>query len=181
MLSKSGRIRLRAPEPADAQLIYHWENDPLIWRVGDTYVPYSMFQIEEFILNSGDLYTNKQLRLMIEALIETKFQVIGAIDMYDFEPRHSRAGVGIMLTANQRGKGYAAEALDVFQQYAFETLNLHQLFCFIAANNQESIAVFMKRGFQQTGIRKEWLNENGHWIDQFQFQLINPRHQLLHQ
>jgi diamine N-acetyltransferase len=179
MLSKSGRIRLRAPEPADAQLIYQWENDPQIWRVGDTYVPYSMFQIEEFILNAGDLYANKQLRLMIDSVTGKKLQVIGTLDMYDFDPRHSRAGVGIMITANERGKGFALEALEVFEQYAFETLNLHQLFCLIASNNMESIAVFMKRGFMQTGIRKEWLNEHGKWIDQIQFQLINPHHKLL--
>ncbi len=179
MLSKSGRIRLRAPEPTDAQLIYQWENDPQIWRVGDTYAPYSMFQIEEFILNASDLYANKQLRLMIEVAINNGFKVVGSIDMYDFDPRHSRAGVGIMISAKERGNGYASEALEVFEMYAFETLNLHQLFCFITVDNHESISVFTKRGFIQTGIRKEWLNENNNWIDQIQFQRFNPTHKLI--
>ncbi len=179
MLSQSKRLRLRVPEPADAQLLYQWENDPGIWHVGDTLVPYSMFQIEEFILNSADIYANKQLRLMIETLDRKPSQIIGAIDMYDFDPRHSRAGIGIMIVAAERGKGFAGEALQAFEQYAFQTLNLHQLYCYVAVDNAESIRVFEKRGYKQTGLRKDWLNEGGKYTDQLQFQLINPNHQLI--
>ncbi len=181
MFSKSGQIRLRAPEPADAQLIYHWENDPQIWRVGDNFVPYSMFQIEDFVLNSADLYANKQLRFMIEKRHGDKFVVIGTLDMYDFDPRHSRAGVGIMIENASRGKGFASQALEVFEQYAFETLNLHQLYCFINSDNEPSIAVFTKLGYIQTGVRREWIQENNFWIDQIQFQHFNPNHQLITQ
>lgn len=181
MFSKSGQIRLRAPEPADARLIYHWENNPQIWRVGDHFVPYSMFQIEEFILNSTDLYANKQLRFMVEKRHGDKFIVVGTIDMYDFDPRHSRAGVGIMIDSAERGNGFASQALEVFEQYAFDTLNLHQLYCFINADNEPSIAVFVKLGYIQTGIRKQWIQVNNVWIDQIQLQHINPNHQFINQ
>lgn len=179
MISPTGRLRLRAPEPADAQLLYQWENNPDIWHVGDTLVPYSMFQIEEFILNAGDLYANKQLRLMIETFDRKSNQLVGAIDMYDFDPRHSRAGVGIMIVAAERGNGFAGEALQTFEQYVFQTLNLHQLYCFVNIHNAESIRIFEKRGYKKTGVRKDWLNEGGSWTDQLQFQLINPNHQLI--
>lgn len=181
MFSKSGQIRLRAPEPADAQLIYQWENDPRIWRVGDNFVPYSMFQIEEFILNSNDLFTNKQLRFMIEKRHDTNYVVVGTLDMYDFDPRHSRAGVGILIDHAARGNGFASQALETFEKYAFETLNLHQLYCYINTENEHSIALFIKLGYIHTGVRREWIQENNRWHDQIQLQHINPNHQLINQ
>jgi len=41
-------ISLRAVEPADIDLLYHWENDTSIWKVSNTLTPYSHFQIEEY-------------------------------------------------------------------------------------------------------------------------------------
>lgn len=181
MFSKSGQIRLRSPEPSDARVIYQWENDPQLWRAGDTLVPYSMFQIEEFILNSSDLYGNKQLRFMIEKQTNNKFMVIGMLDMYDFDPHNSRAGVGLMIVKEARGKGFASEAIETFEQYAFITLNLHQLFCFINSDNKSSLALFTKLGYLQTGLRKHWIRVHTSWIDQIQLQHINPNHQLISQ
>ncbi len=179
MLSSSGRIKLRAPEPSDAQLIYNWENDPQVWRAGDTLIPYSMYQIEEFILNASDLYSNKQLRLMIDFAKAKPIRTVGAVDLYDFDPRHNRAGVGIMINSADRGNGIAGEALDVFEDYVFTIINLHQLYCFVNEDNEASISLFRKRGYEQTGIRKHWVNQGDKWLNQLQFQKINPKHLLI--
>ena len=60
MFAQSENLIIRAAEPQDAALIYQWENDQEIWRVSETYVPYSMYQIEEFLLGNNDL--TKRLR-----------------------------------------------------------------------------------------------------------------------
>ena len=40
-------------------------------------------------------------------------QAVGAVDLFDFEPYHLRAGVGILIhKAENRGKGYAGDALQ---------------------------------------------------------------------
>ena len=46
---KGKRLLLRAVEPSDIDLLYQWENDPLIWKVSNTITPYSRFQIEEYV------------------------------------------------------------------------------------------------------------------------------------
>ena len=50
MFTQNENIIIRAAEPKDASLIYDWENDQEIWRVSETYMPYSFYQIEQFLL-----------------------------------------------------------------------------------------------------------------------------------
>lgn len=169
-------IGLRALEPEDANLLYQWENDRDIWEVSETMVPFSMFQIEQFILDSGDIYSSKQLRMMIDLMEgKQKTKTIGTIDLYEFDPRNNRAGVGVYMSLPFRRKGFATIALDLCIRYAFENLRLHQLYCLIAQNNLSSIALFEKNGFERTGVHKDWLLLQDHYVDQFHYQLLNQK------
>ena len=38
---KGEKVRLRAPEPSDLDLIYEWENNTTVWQSGETLVPFS--------------------------------------------------------------------------------------------------------------------------------------------
>ena len=106
-------IQLRALEPSDLKLLYRWENDSAVWSVSGTLVPFSKFVLEEFVNQAHqDIYTNKQVRLMIDLKYvddedsEDEVKCIGCVDLFDFDPKNKRAGVGILI-ANQadRGKG----------------------------------------------------------------------------
>ena len=60
-------IQLRALEPEDLNRLYRWENDSSIWSVSGTLMPFSKFILEEFVNQAHqDIYTNKQLRLIID-------------------------------------------------------------------------------------------------------------------
>jgi len=167
-------IRLRAVEPNDIDILYHWENDTSIWRVSDTLTPFSRFQIEEYVMNTRkDIYAARQLRLMIDLHNSVpEIQPIGSIDLFDFDPLHLRAGVGILIREDYREKGYAGEALDLLKKYVFTTLHLHQLYCNIASDNEQSIRLFIKHGFEKCGIKKEWLRHENCWTDEWMFQCI---------
>ena len=173
-LLNGNNLRLRAIEPTDLDFIYTIENDPMIWRVGNTLIPYSRHQLEQYILSSQhDLYSEKQLRLMIDLLLpENEKKTIGVIDIYDFEPHHEHAGVGIFVLPEEQEKGYATEALQVLIRYCFEILKLRMLHCNITAENTSSIRLFEKAGFLQCGLKKEWRYLDNGWIDELMFQLI---------
>lgn len=168
-------LRLRALEPDDVDLLYSWENDTSIWNVGSTLAPFSRYHLEEYVLNSqNDIFATKQLRLMID-LIETgeKKKSVGTIDLFDFEPLHHRAGVGILICGPSREKGYGFEAMQIFIRYAFGTLHLHQLFCNISPDNISSLNLFNKIGFEKCGIKKDWIHDGQKWQEEWMFQLIN--------
>jgi diamine N-acetyltransferase len=170
---KGKNISLRAPEPSDIDLIYSWENDPAIWRVSNTTSPYSRYDIEQFVLNTHhDIFAAKQLRLMITEN-SRPLEPLGTIDLFDFDPLHHRAGIGIMIANKERGKGYASESLSILCEYCFNTLNLHQLYCHISVDNKSSLHIFSKAGFEVTGTCKDWTLSEKRWKDAFFMQLIN--------
>ena len=168
-------LLLRAPEPADIDIIFRWENDTSIWHLGNTLTPYSRFAIEQFVLNTdNDIFASKQLRLMIDChSAGAKATTVGSIDLFDFDPYNKRAGIGILIDESSRRQGYAFEALNLLISYCFKTLNLHQLYCNIEKSNEESISLFKKAGFTACGFKKEWLLREGQWMDELMFQLIN--------
>ena len=171
MKLKGQNISLRAVEPDDIDVLYAWENDVENWNVSNTQTPFSRFVLEQYITSAHeDLYTAKQLRLII---CDTENKPVGSIDLFDFEPNHLRAGIGILIAGkDDRRKGYASEALDLLITYCFETLNLHQIYCNITTDNESSILLFQKHGFQITGIKKQWIRENTVYKDELLLQLI---------
>ncbi|MBN2213309.1 MAG: GNAT family N-acetyltransferase [Bacteroidales bacterium] len=170
-------ILLRAPEPGDVDILYKWENNEEIWKVSNIITPFSKHILAKYIENAHlDLYESKQLRLMIDVVNEDIKQpkTIGTVDLFEFDPFHNRAGVGILIgETDERKKGYASMVLDKIIFYAFEILQLHQLFCNISEENTESLKLFKKKGFQVTGTKKEWLKTKNGYKDEYILQIIN--------
>lgn len=100
---------------------------------------------------------------------------IGALDLFEFDPQHSRAGIGILIhDPHMRGRGFATDALDVVCRYAYNTLGLHQLWCNIAADNPASIALFRSAGFTEAGVKREWIWTSEGFCDEIMMQKIFP-------
>ncbi|HCI54554.1 MAG TPA: GNAT family protein [Bacteroidales bacterium] len=169
---KYEEINLRAVEPEDLELLYEWENNSNYWLISNTIVPYSKYLLKKYIENAHrSIFEVGQLRMMIDH-IETK-KTIGTIDLFNFDPFHKRAEVGILIAdENYRKKGCASMALKCLIDYSFNTLHLHQLYCNILSNNIESMQLFKKLGFQETGIKKDWIKTNDGYLDEHIFQLI---------
>jgi diamine N-acetyltransferase len=165
-------ISLRAPEPGDLDLLYIWENDTSIWRISGILAPFSRSVLKMYLDNAAkDIFEMKQLRLIIQ--LKDKHRPIGAIDLFEFDPHHHRAGVGILVAdPSDRRKGYAREALETLMEYCFGILNLHQLYCNIAAGNGSSIALFKQAGFEEIGRKKEWIYTGEGYEDELFFQKL---------
>ncbi|MEO5571769.1 MAG: GNAT family protein [Bacteroidia bacterium] len=178
---KGTSVRLRAIEPSDIDLMYQWENDAEVWNVSGTTSPFSKYTIEKYIETcSRDIYTNKQLRLAIQ-LKDESAKTVGYIDLFDFEPHHQRAGIGILVgDKGERRKNYAKESLQLLIKYGFDVLNLHQLYCHIHESNLVSLRLFSNAGFKQTGILQDWIINNGEWERVFVMQLfrVDPEEEL---
>jgi len=173
MLQKEN-ILLRSPELQDAEFLHALENDHRLWHLSNTLSPFSHFDIEQYILQTDkDVFAAKQVRFMIEKISGEKRKIIGAIDLFSVEAKHRRAGIGITVVDEERGKGLASIALDVLIDYAFAVLNLHQLYCNIEADNKKSLQLFENKGFLKVGKKRDWNLRNGKWVDEILLQLIN--------
>ena len=171
---QSRNIYLRALEPEDLSFIYEIENNENIWEVSNTQTPYSQYLIKQYLDNAHqDIYEAKQLRLVI--CLKNNFKAVGLIDLFDYDPRNNRAGVGIIINhETNRNQGVGSQALELLINYSFIKLNLNQLFANINPENLASVALFTNFGFQKVGTKKQWNLINGIYQNEDLFQLIKP-------
>lgn len=169
---KGNIISLRALEPTDLKYLYQIENNESFWNVSNTQKPFSKDLLQQYLNNSHlDIYEIKQLRLVVTEN-KTNTQV-GFIDLFDFEPKHRRAGIGILIDNTHQNKGYGSLALSLMIDYCFKHLDLHQLYANITSNNIKSITLFENQGFILVGSKKDWIYLNQQYYNELLYQLIN--------
>lgn len=167
-------VSLRALEPEDVNLLYLWENDTKIWHVSNTQMPYSKDYLTKYIHAVSDIYTDKQLRLVIVSTKNKK--AIGFVDLFDVDFNHQRAGIGILIASEKnRNKGFADEAIKLVMNYVFTTLNLSQLFCNILVSNTPSLHLFKKNNFVLIGCKKNWIRTSVGYEDELMLQHLRDK------
>ena len=173
MVTLQGKnIHLRALEPEDLEFVYAIENNENIWEVSNTITPYSKFLIRQYLENAHqDIYEAKQLRLAI--CKNNTSEAVGLIDLFDYDVKNKRAGVGIIIQNEvDRNNGFGKETLGLVIDYAFEQLQLHQLYANIGTENKASLSLFTTFGFEKIGVKKDWNFSNNFFHDEAIFQLI---------
>jgi len=157
------KIKLRAIEPEDLDLLYLIENDTRLWNVGMTNVPYSRYTLHDYIATSSDdIYADRQVRMIIE---NEAGQTVGIADLTNFSPQHLRAETGIVILDKERCKGYATAALHEACDYAQRVLHLHQLYAVVAVSNRAAQSLYEKAGFQHQITLKDWLYDGKKYED----------------
>ncbi|NRA92892.1 MAG: GNAT family N-acetyltransferase [Psychroserpens sp.] len=168
---KGDQIYLRALEPEDLDFIFEIENDQKIWEISNTITPYSKFLIKQYLDHAHkDIYEVKQLRLVIS---NHQDEPIGLIDLFDFDFKNKRAGVGLLIKdTSNRQKGFGKEALSLLIAYSKDHLNLHQLYCNISEKNTKSLKLFQNHGFEIIGLKKDWNLIDGAFKNEYLLQRI---------
>lgn len=161
-------VSLRAIEPGDIDLLFDLENDVELWKYSNRSQPYSRDLLQNYIANAHkDIFEVRQIRFTITAQNDT---AVGFIDLFDYEPLHHRAGVGLAVRKQDRSKGYGGAALRLVGGYAQKQLQLHQLYAFIAGENTISIQLFESQGFTFAGKKKDWNFYEGQYHDESIYQ-----------
>ena len=76
------KLRLRALEPTDLEMMYDIENDKSLWVYSNTSSPFSKHTLKKFIENSHlDILDYKQVRLVIYDDSDS----YGFIDLFDYD------------------------------------------------------------------------------------------------
>jgi len=157
------KVSLRAMEPEDLDLLYRIENDQELWCLGATNVPYSRYTLHEFVANStGDIYVDKQVRLIIE---NEAHETVGLADLTNFDPKHLRAEIGLVIEKPMRRRGYAFEAMVLLHQYARSTLHLHQVFAIVGTDNVATLSLFRQHGYEESACLHQWIFDGTNYLD----------------
>ena len=164
------KINLRAMEPEDLEFLYEIENDERIWNISTTNVPYSRYVLRNYIANTkNDFFADNQVRLIIE---DSAKRNIGILDLVNYDSRHQRAELGIVILEEFRGKGYAYAAIQKTIEHAREYFHLHQIYAFVDVNNADSIKCLRSVGFQEEACLKDWLFKETEYHDAYVMQFF---------
>jgi diamine N-acetyltransferase len=165
-------IVLRALEPEDLDSLFDVENDRSLWQVSNTLAPFSRHLLEQYISKAHqDIFEARQLRLAISP--KNNKLLLGLIDLFDFDPQHRRAGIGIVILKEHQNNGFASQALGLMRDYAFDHLDLHQVFAHIPSNNGQSRRLFERAGFEHAGTQRDWIRSGREFLDVELYQSIN--------
>lgn len=169
---KGEHIYLRALEPEDIDFLDQVENDESLWYLSNTIQPYSRYILKEYLKNAQqDVFEAKQLRLVIFSNDDVR---LGLVDLYDFDPINKRVGLGIVIhSEGNKRKGFGKEAVQLMINYAFNTLDLHQIYVGITENNESSLKLFNSLNFAHTGTKTDWVKTYSGYLNELHFQLIN--------
>lgn len=164
-------ITLRAPEPADIDEMYIWENDPSIWTKGSSRMPMSRQLLYDFVNSyNPDPNVTGQMRLIIESCATG--MAVGCLDLYDYDSLNRRSGVGIVIDPAHQGHGYASRALKLTIDYCRTFLGLHQLWAIVNRENEVSQHLFRSCGFRSCGSLRSWVRVGNRYTDALMFQAL---------
>lgn len=170
-LLSNSTIVLRPLEPTDLDTLYRWENDTALWAVSDTPAPYSRKTLWDYLESyTGDIYAQRQLRLMIT--LRSDNAPVGTIDFINYDPLNNRAELGLFIAQEHRGKGLGRQALDLLTSYARDHIGLRQLYVFIGLDNEVCLQLFESYGYQRVGILKSWIKRGNCYRDAALLQMI---------
>ena len=157
---------LRLLEPSDLDFLERIENDTRLWKYSNTTKPFSNEVLKIYIQNAKqDIVVAGQQRFVI---VDSDSNKLGLIDLFDYEPKHARAAVGVVIIEEFRGKGYAKEGLRLLEENVIQKLNLHQLYAGVSIENNPSRALFKAAGYIETAVKKDW----SYYENQFHDEII---------
>lgn len=163
-------VILRALEPEDIDLLFELENDTVLWKYSNRSQPYSKHLLKNYITNAHKhILEFRQIKFTITI---NKNQPIGFIDLFDYEPMHRRAAVGLVVRKENRERGYGTAALQLIDFYAKKYLQIHQLYANIALENKASIELFKGQGYIFVGKKKDWNFYDDQFHDEYIYQKI---------
>ena len=164
-------LALRALEPTDLDTLYRWENDTALWAVSDTIAPYSRKALWDYLENyTGDIYTQRQLRLMIT--LKADGTPVGTIDFFNFDPLNNRSELGLFVASEYRGLGYGRQALELLTAFARDHIGLRQLYVFISLDNELCLKMFEDYGYRRVGVLQSWVKRGTNYRDVALLQMI---------
>jgi len=94
------------------------------------------------------------------AITESGGEALGRIAL--FVQRTGVGEIGIIMTPSATGRGLASKALNLVIGYGFGPLDLHRIAADIDPDNNASISLFLRGGFQREGVlRGNWKTHLG--------------------
>lgn len=148
-------IVLRQLTPDDAEALFVAHADPETHRFWSGPAHTDIAQTRADIAQTLALANGT-----VWAMTEAGGEALGWVAL--FPVRDGVGEIGIIMRRQATGRGLASKALQLVEAYAFECVLLHRLVADIDPDNNASLSLFLRAGFQREGLlRGNWKTHLG--------------------
>lgn len=162
------RIYLSPTDPDEVDCYVKWMNDKA--------VAVNFSQYNKLVSSKSDLpwiYEPSADRQRYAIVLLDGDLLIGSISLHNIDHLNRNAYIGIFIgEEEQRNKGYGAEAIRLILDYGFKTMNLLNIMLTVNADNLPGIACYKSVGFKETGRLREWIFQDGKYIDKLYMGIV---------
>ena len=147
-----GTVRLRPWRADDAPATAAWGTDQEILRW--TEVPPGYDEAAALAYAEQVERSRRDGQMIAFAIADAGTdRLIGSCDLRRPDPEDAALGeIGYLLSADARGRGYAARAVDLLVRWAFESLGMERIQALAHPDNPRSHAVLERVGFRREGL-----------------------------
>lgn len=159
MKAINDELILRKPELEDVESLYWLKNDEeSSSMLGGFTMGYSREDIKEWIMFHNQ--ASNECLYIIERCDQKK--VIGHVGLYNIDFRVRKAEFAILIAdKDSRGKGFGNACTKYMIEYGFSELNLNRIELSLLSTNNAAFNLYLKHGFQQEGLLKQYQFKNG--------------------
>ncbi|MFW9907009.1 MAG: GNAT family N-acetyltransferase [Candidatus Thorarchaeota archaeon] len=161
---KTTRLRRLTSDDAEKMLQY-WNLYELRQYLAAP-LPSTKQDLIEYIDSVNNAFANRKGFTFGIEVKETGF-LVGIINLVNISwlSRNGEIGVFAILDKKDRGKGYAQDAITVLLDFAFNVIDLHNVYLMVAGFNDRAINFYDKIGFKGNGRIREMAFRNGKRYD----------------
>ncbi len=165
-------IRLRKPEPADADTLNDLFNDPEVVEHLGPVMPQPVAGFRAFI-ESADK-DPKTAIFTIERLADRV--PVGGCSLFDIETSHRSGVLGIWLAKPYWNQGLGTDTVRTLCRFAFQHMNLQRVELHVFATNPRGLRTYEKVGFRTEGTRRRAEFVNGELVDSYVMSLLSEEY-----
>lgn len=164
------RVRLCASRVEDQAVFAAWSQDEDYLRLldDDPVRPASPATFASF----GEATRSDDFYFHLRTLDDDR--LIGFVVLFNVKWRNRSAELAIGIgAADDRGKGYGSEALNLILAYAFVELGLRRVGLSVLAYNARAIKAYERAGFVLEGTRRQMVERDGQIFDLLEYGILN--------
>lgn len=157
---ETDRLRLRKLKLSDAQSVFdNWLSDE---RVTDNLIKGAHQTVAETIERVTEIVSGYDSQEFCYWGIELKAtgELIGAIDLFDFDTATENCGVGYSLGFTWWNQGYGTEALRAVVEFGFKHMKIHKISAAHNLDNPASGKIMRKAGMVQEGTIRHMIRNS---------------------
>ncbi|AAG20227.1 MULTISPECIES: GNAT family N-acetyltransferase [Halobacterium] len=154
------RVDLCPVSEDDVDFLHDTINDPAVWPPVGARTPVTEREEREWYEEQASADNGT-----VNFVVAVDGAPIGSLGVHGVDDTNGSAELGVFLAEDHWGEGYGTEAGRLATTYAFDQHRRHRVFARVFEDNQASMRVWERLGFEREGTHRDAMFLHGEYLD----------------